>query len=139
VSDESARVGMIRYWWARAEESLASARREFEAESYTFAVNRIYYAAFYAACAALLDRRHQTFRKHSGVRAAFHRSFVKTGLIGIEWGRFYDHLFEDRQEADYVALVSFEPEYVETLLAQCATFLAKLRLVIPSATEDEQV
>ncbi len=134
MSDETARLGMVRYWWSRAEESLAAARREFAAESYPFAVNRVYYAAFYAACAALLDR-HQTFHKHSGVRAAFHQAFVKPGLIAIEWGRFYDHLFEDRQEADYVALASFEPEYVEGLLSQCAAFLSVLRPLVPSVTQ----
>lgn len=87
MNDDTTRASMVRYWWSKAEESLASARREFQAESYAFAVNRIYYAVFYAACAALLDRR-QTFHKHSGVRAAFHQVFVKTGLIAIEWGRF---------------------------------------------------
>ncbi len=134
MSGDGARASLVRYWWSRAEDSLASARREFQAESYAFAVNRVYYAAFYAACAALLDRR-QTFRKHSGVRAGFHGMFVKTGLIGIEQGKFYDHLFEDRQEADYVALASFEREYVEGLLAQCTAFLHDLRLLVPSLAE----
>ena len=136
MSDEAARAGVVRYWWSRAEESLASARREFQAESYMIAVNRIYYAAFYAACAALLERG-QTFRKHSGVRAAFHSACVKTGLVDMEWGRYYDHLFEDRQEADYVALVSFEREYVQSLLAQCAAFLGALRLLIPSVVKEK--
>lgn len=135
MSDEAPRSGVVRYWWSMAEESLASAQRESESGSYPFAVNRIYYAAFYAACAALLDRR-QSFRKHSGVRAAFHRTFVKTGLVDIHWGRFYDHLFEDRQEADYVALVSFEPEYVESLLTECAAFLSELRPLVPSLAEN---
>ncbi len=136
MKDDAARVGVVRYWWSRAEESLVSARREFQAESYAFAVNRVYYAVFYAACAALLDR-HQTFRKHSGVRAAFHQTFVKPGLVAIEWGRFYDHLFEDRQEADYLALASFERAYVEGLLAQCTAFLNDLRLLVPSVMEDK--
>ena len=42
-----ARKDVVRYWWSKAEESLASAHRELEACSYAFAVNRVYYAAFY--------------------------------------------------------------------------------------------
>ena len=40
------RKNVVRYWWSKAEESLASAHRELEACSYAFAVNRVYYAAF---------------------------------------------------------------------------------------------
>lgn len=83
------RSGMVRYWWSKALDSLASARRELEAGSYAFAMNRVYYAAFYGVSAVLLERQ-ETFRKHSGVRAAFHRRFIKTGLLETTWGQMYD-------------------------------------------------
>ena len=98
------RMEMVRYWWLKARDSLSSARREFEAGSYSFTMNRLYYAAFYGVCALLLERQ-QSFRKHSGVRAAFHRQFIKTGLLDMKWGRLYDQLFEDRQEGDYVVFL----------------------------------
>jgi len=75
-------------------------------------MNRLYYAAFYGVCAVLLQRE-QSFRKHSGVRTAFHREFIKKGLLDIKWGRLYDQLFEDRQEGDYVVFVAFDRDYVE--------------------------
>jgi uncharacterized protein (UPF0332 family) len=137
MNGDANHAALVRYWWSRAEESLSSARREFAAEAYMFAVNRVYYAAFYAVCAALLERR-QSFKKHSGVRAAFHREFVKTGSVGMEWGRFYDHLFEDRQEADYVAMVSFEADYVQGILARCKLFLDQVRPLIPSLLDSPQ-
>lgn len=80
-------------------------------------MNRLYYAAFYGVCALLLERE-QSFRKHSGVRAAFQRQFIKTGLIDMRWGRLYDQLFEDRQEGDYVVFISFEAEYVQFQISQ---------------------
>ena len=116
----------VQYWWAQAEASLDSARREFNAGSYSFAVNRLYYALFYAASAALLDRQ-LSFSKHTGVRAAFHREFIKSGLMAVEWGKLYDDLFEDRQEGDYLAFVTFDKAYVETLLGRCDQFLVLLR------------
>jgi uncharacterized protein (UPF0332 family) len=104
---------------------LESARRELEADSYAFAVNRLYYAAFYGVTAALLDRE-LSFKKHSGVRATFHREFIKTGLLDARWGKFYDQLFEDRHEGDYLSFVSFDREYVKSQLTRCTQFLDAL-------------
>lgn len=131
MNPEERRAKVTRYWWSKAEESLASAERELEAGAHTFAVNRLYYAVFYAASAALLDRG-LSFKKHSGVRASFHREFIKTGLLGVEWGKLYDQLFEDRQEGDYVALITFEREYVESQLTRCAQFLDELQPLVSS-------
>lgn len=129
------RSDVIRYWWSKAEESLSSPRREFVAGSYLFAVNRLYYAAFYGVSAALLDRR-LSFKKHSGVRAAFHRGFIRSGHLDAEWGRFYDRVYEDRQEGDYVALVSFDREYVESQLDRCAKFLSMLRPLLSLSSSE---
>ncbi|MEK9136626.1 MAG: HEPN domain-containing protein [Bacteroidota bacterium] len=131
MSPKLQRVDVVRYWWAKAEQSLASARRELDAGALDFAMNRIYYAAFYAASAALLDRQ-TTFKKHSGVRAAFHQRFIKSGLLDVQWGKFYDRLFEDRQEGDYAALVAFERDYVQSQLAQCHDFHNQLRPLVSS-------
>jgi uncharacterized protein (UPF0332 family) len=134
MTEEAPRAEVVRYWWAQAQESLASAQREIAAGAYTFAVNRLYYAAFYGASAALLERQ-RSFRKHSGVRAAFHREFIKTGRLNMEWGRFYDRLFEDRQEGDYVALIAFDQEYVQAQMIRCSQFLEHLRPLLASLSQ----
>jgi uncharacterized protein len=131
MNPEEQRADIVRYWWSKAEESLASAQREFVAGAYTFAVNRLYYAAFYGVCAALLERR-QSFRKHSGVRTAFHREFIRARLLDVQWGKLYDRLFEDRQEGDYIALIAFEPEYVTSQIELCREFLDALHPLISS-------
>ena len=48
MSEESTKTEAVRYWWEKAIESLTAARRELEAGAYSFAVNRAYYALFYA-------------------------------------------------------------------------------------------
>lgn len=130
------REKMVGYWWLKARDSLSSALRELDAGSYSFAMNRLYYAAFYGVCAVLLERQ-QSFRKHTGVRAAFHRQFIKTGLLDMRWGRLYDQLFEDRQEGDYVVFVSFEPEYVQFQLNQCSELLDELGKLLPFLDESK--
>ena len=127
--NEDKRSEVVRYWLEKADESMASARREFEADSLAFAMNRLYYSAFYAV-SALLMARHLSFKKHSGVRSAFHKHFIKTGILERKWGRLYDQLFEDRQEGDYVVFISFDLDYVETQLNQCAQFLEHVRPLI---------
>ncbi len=125
------RKQLVQYWWEKAQNSLSSAKRELEANEYSFAMNRIYYSAFYAVSAALLERG-TSFKKHSGVRSAFHREFIKTGFLDTEWSKFYDRLFEDRQEGDYIALTTFEKDYVESQLTKCEEFLKQLSALIQS-------
>ncbi len=66
---------VIRYWWNKAEESIESAQREYRAESFNFAMNRLYFAAFYAVSAVLFSKD-ILFKKHSGVRSAFHSQLI---------------------------------------------------------------
>ncbi len=70
-------------------------------------------------------KRDLKFKKHSGVRSAFHKYFVKTGLVDLEWGKFYDEIFEARQRADYIELVSFEEEQVNEWLQKAQAFVKK--------------
>ena len=115
---------LINYWITKAKEALDSASDEFKAKKLSFAVNRIYYGCFYIVYALLL-KRDLKFKKHSGVRSAFHKYFVKTGLVDLEWGKFYDEIFEARQRADYIELVSFEEEQVNEWLQKAQAFVKK--------------
>ncbi len=133
MGEDSRRSQVVRYWWAKAEESLEAVQRELDAGALAFAMNRVYYAAFYAASAALLDRN-LSFKKHSGVRSTFHREFIKTGLVDASWGKFYDRLFEDRQEGDYIALTEFDREYVQVSLDRCRDFLLILKPLLSSTS-----
>ena len=54
---EEKRSEVVRYWLEKAEESMLSASREFNAESMIFAMNRLYYSAFYAVSALMMARK----------------------------------------------------------------------------------
>jgi hypothetical protein len=89
------RIGLERCW-----EELAAARllagKGFEAQ----AVSRAYFAAFFAAEAALLALG-ETRSKHAGVVSAFVHLLVRGGQLDEEIGRLLRSLFERRNEADY--------------------------------------
>lgn len=120
---------VVVFWLEKAEKSLAAAEDEHKAEREDFAVNRAYYAAFYAASAALL-KANKRFAKHSGLRAAVHRDLVKSGRLDTELGRAFDRLFESRQRADYLEFVRFESEEAEHLISIARDFVAAMRRLV---------
>jgi uncharacterized protein len=135
MSGESTKAEAVRYWWDKALESLTVARRELSAGAYAFAINRAYYALFYAVSALFLEEGRR-FGKYSGVRAAFNRDIVKPGRMSREHSDLYNQLFRDRQEGDYIEFTKFDAQYVQEKLDACEEFLAHLRPLIKSLLSD---
>jgi uncharacterized protein (UPF0332 family) len=131
VSSEGSKEAAVRYWWDKAHESLRAAHRELAADAYTFAINRAYYALFYAVSALLLEEGRR-FSKHSGVRAAFNRDLVKPGRLSRKHGELYNQLFRDRQEGDYIEFTVFDAPYVQEKIVACEEFLAALQPLLTS-------
>jgi len=120
---------LVQYWLKKSQESLDAARDEMKAGRLSFSVNRIYYACFYAVSAVLLQENLR-FKKHSGVRAAFHQHLIKSGMVDDKYRKFYDELFEARQRGDYIELVSFEEKQVEDWLQQASQFVDAIKVLI---------
>lgn len=85
---------------ARARRELAAARLLAANGFSAPAVSRAYYAAFYAAEAALLEVG-ETRTKHSGVVSAVGRLLVRGHGLDERAGRLLRSLFERRSQADY--------------------------------------
>jgi uncharacterized protein (UPF0332 family) len=93
----------------RADDSMQVARDLLEKGHYDIAASRAYYAAFYAASALLLGKKIDP-SKHSGVIAAIHREFVKTGKLAVAQGKSLNWLFELRGVGDYGVIVHVTEE-----------------------------
>ncbi len=89
------------------------------------AVNRIYYACFYAVNALLIRKQIQA-RKHSGVIQMFNLHFIHTGLLSKEYGKFYTTHFDMRQSGDYMDHVDFKEEDVAPLSDQAKDFINRI-------------
>jgi uncharacterized protein len=83
-----------------AREMLGAAHVMLNNDFYTSAINRAYYAIFYAAN-ALLTTKGMNQGKHTRVIGAFRQYFVKTGLFPVEYSQIYGRAMEDRHESDY--------------------------------------
>ena len=138
MSEESTKSEAVRFWWDKALESLTAARRELAAGDHSFAINRAYYALFYAVSALFLEEGRQ-FSKHSGVRAAFNKNIIKPGRLSQEHGNLYNQLFRERQAGDYIAFTKFDVQYLREKITACEEFLAALRpllKLLPSEVEE---
>ena len=122
MDKKEARETLIRLWQEKAKESLASAELELAEDHINFAVNRLYYSCFYSVTALLLQDDKQ-FKRHSAIKAEFNRLYIKSGKINVKWGKFYQKLFDSRQEGDYLPTATFDISEVSEYLAQAKEFL----------------
>lgn len=83
-----------------ARDALRNAHYNLDGDFFGPAVNRTYYAFFYAATALLLTLD-ITRSKHSGVMSAFREHFVKPGIFSVEDSRAYGEAFQLRNVTDY--------------------------------------
>ena len=118
---------------AKASVALNSAQLLLEAGDVDGACNRIYYAMFDAARAALLVTDVPTgasaVRTHSGLINAFGQFIVTAGHIPVEHGRALNRLHELRLIADYRG-DSVEPNLVRKALLDGKSFLTAITTLI---------
>ncbi len=113
----------------RAEQAVDAAHKLILDGYYDFAASRAYYAVFYAASALLLKEGLE-FRKHSGVIAAVHQQFIKTGRLEKEFGQNLNWLFELRSIGDYGVTVHVPKTDAEQAISAARSFLQKVRSIL---------
>lgn len=128
MSQEVQSTELLCHWFQKSEENLTSARKQLSAGAYALVMRHIYYAAFYAVSALCLsfDHESQNSPKDGSV---FQDKFINTGILDSEWGKFYDSLFQGRNEGDYLVLLGLEPNYVKQQLELCMQFLEEIKRV----------
>lgn len=128
---------LIAYRMQRSQESRPAAEIMFQNQMLTFAMNRIYYAMFYAvqACVVLNG---VSYSKHGQVKAYLNRRLVKTGVLPVELGRLYNKAFEYRQKFDYVDFTEPDPEMVACYLKDARHFVATVAEHLQERKEQER-
>jgi len=121
-------INLIKYRLEKSKETLQDAKVLLEKASLTSAVNRMYYAMFYAVSGLLLSKNLSS-SKHSGVRSLFNKEFVNKGLIDKELGKFYSKVFAERQEGDYKDFINFDNNIVKSWLKNAEDFIKKIENV----------
>jgi len=109
-----------------ANESLSVAQLNLDNDFNAAAINRAYYAIFYAAN-ALLATRKLARSKHSGVLSAFRQHFIKTGLLSSELSEIYGQVMDDRHESDYEIMSATSKEDAVIDVHQARHFVDEVR------------
>lgn len=113
--------------WQRAVESLAAAKSMARESFNEAAVSRAYYAAFYAARAALSAADVSAPKSHHEMIAFFREHFTRSGEIEVQWMNSLQTLYSERQAADYDMMRVTPDDVVERYCAQSKEFIGRMR------------
>jgi len=113
----------------KAKETIGEVENHILNEFWNTAINRMYYACFYAVSALLVKHGIET-SSHKGIRQLFGKMFVKTGKFDKELAKHYTDLFEKRHKGDYNDFFEFDKETVIRLLPISKEFIKKIEELI---------
>jgi uncharacterized protein (UPF0332 family) len=119
----------IKYRLMKANETLEEIKVLLENRFWNTAVNRMYYACFYAV-GALLSKNKVEVSSHSGSRQKFGQLYIQTGVIGRDFGKHYSELFEKRQKGDYNDFFDIDEETALRLYPPTVDFIKELEKTI---------
>lgn len=113
---------IVQYRMLRSEEAVEEAKLLADAGHWNAAMNRLYYA-FYYAVSALVHKEGSFAKTHSGLKNQFSQQFIVTNRLDASCGELYSVLFASRQEGDYADFVVFTEAEVMPLIGKVADFV----------------
>ena len=122
---EIERNSLVFYRLNKAKEILLEIDLLIDNQLWNTAVNRLYYACYYAVIALLIKKGIKT-QTHTGVRQMFGLQIVKTGLIDKELGRYFSDIFDKRLTGDYDDFIDYEKDDVIDLVAPAKKLIIQI-------------
>ena len=119
------RIELAKYRIKRANDTIQEINIHIDNKLCSTAVNRLYYACYYAV-SALLVKNNISAQTHGGTRHMYGLNFIKNGLIPKESGKFYTDIFDKRQTGDYDDFVEIGKEDVICLLEPAKRLLLEV-------------
>ncbi len=120
---------LIAYRLSKAKDTLVEVELLIINNLWNTAVNRLYYACYYAIKALLINKGIKA-ETHNGVRQMFGLHFIKTGIIDKELGKFYSDVFDMRQTGDYEDFIDFGKEDVMDLIEPANNLINKIESLL---------
>lgn len=123
--EDKDRIEIVRYRIENAHRTMDEVSSHMANGFYNTAVNRMYYACYYAA-SAMLVAEHIITKSHDGVKQMFSLHFVKTGKVPVDLGKSYSRLFDKRTKGDYNDLFDNDQTVCEELYPEAKNFVESL-------------
>lgn len=134
--DPTSRAALIEYRLQRSYETLKEADFNESGGYYNAAVNRLYYAAYYAASALMLAYGIDC-STHAGIKTMLSLKFVKPGLLDRVHGRTFMSLLESRHAGDYEDFVYCDQNLYELLKPKTEAFIEAIHTLIIGLTPND--
>jgi uncharacterized protein (UPF0332 family) len=110
--DKESVKALVAYRLQHAKNTFAEVSSITESGFYNTAVNRLYYACYYAVIALLVKHKIPA-QTHAGVKQMLGLHFVTTKKLNPEYARFYAQMFNNRISGDYDDFITFDLEMIE--------------------------
>ncbi len=119
----------VKYRIARAKETIKEVQTHIDNNFWNTAINRMYYACFYAV-GALLVRHNINVSTHAGVRQKFGQHFVKPGKVNRNLAKHFTDLSEKRNKGDYNDFYDYDEETVLRLYPKTKEFIDQIEQIL---------
>ena len=123
------RDALVSYRIQRAKETLSEADILIKDGFFNAAVNRLYYACYYAVI-ALLAKNGIVAQTHQGVKQMFSLHFAANGKIDRQYSAFYGRLFNDRISGDYDDFVQYDGEMLQEVRPNAEKFVSAIEILL---------
>jgi len=127
--DDESKNALVNYRINRAKETIEEVKSISESGYYNTAVNRLYYACYYAVIALLVKNNIET-QTHAGVKQMLGLHFVSTKKLEGDYSKFYSQIFNNRITGDYDDFVVFDKEMLDELIPKAEDFIYTIEKLI---------
>jgi uncharacterized protein (UPF0332 family) len=110
------------YRLLKAKDTLKEIDILIENKLWNTAINRMYYATFYAVTALLINDNIKT-TSHVGTKIKFSELYIKENKIDKKYGKLYSLIFEKRHKGDYDDFIDYEEETILELQPKIIEFV----------------
>lgn len=124
--DEQSRQSLVTYRMDRADETIREAEVMLREMFFNAAINRLYYACYYATVALLLKSQISA-NTHAGVKTMLGLHFISKGIIPQKFGKMFQILFDLRHSSDYEDFVYCDKEMVEEYLPKAKEYIVFIK------------
>lgn len=133
--DPQSRTDLIAYKIEKSRQTLREADLLAASGFYNAAVNRLYYAVYYAASALMVSNLLET-ATHKGIKTMLGLKFIHTGKLEREYGQIYQRLYDSRQAGDYEDFVYYDKDAYEELYPLAVKFIDKIETYLSGGAVD---
>lgn len=129
--DEQSREALVKYRLDRADETMKEVEILAKESHFNAAVNRLYYACYYAA-SALLVAKGLNAQSHAGTKTLLGLHFVSSGKLSNDSGKTFSRLFEIRHSSDYDDFVYCDKEMIDDFTPKAQSFINEVKALLGS-------